>query len=81
MKSLVNSTMRRRRFQKGATALGVGMTFAPQLLWGAEEKKLNLYNWDTYIGENTVSDFAAKFDMKVQYDLYAHNEELFAMLK
>jgi spermidine/putrescine transport system substrate-binding protein len=46
-----------------------------------EEKQLNLYNWDTYIGENTVSDFAEKFDMKVQYDLYANNEELFAKLK
>jgi spermidine/putrescine transport system substrate-binding protein len=52
--------MTRRKFLKGATAFGVGMTFAPQLVWGAEEKKLNLYNWDTYIGENTVANFAKK---------------------
>ncbi len=81
MKPFLNSTITRRKFLKGVTAFGVGMTFAPQLVWGAEKKKLNLYNWDTYIGENTVSDFAKKFDMKVQYDLYANNEELFAKLK
>ncbi len=81
MKPLLNSTITRRKFLKGVTAFGVGMTFAPQLVWGAEKKKLNLYNWDTYIGENTVSDFAKKFGMKVQYDLYANNEELFAKLK
>ena len=81
MKPLLSSTITRRKFLKGATAFGIGMTFAPQLVWGAKQKKLNLYNWDTYIGENTVSDFAKKFGMKVQYDLYANNEELFAKLK
>ena len=81
MKSLLGSPITRRKFLKGATAFGIGMTFAPNLVWGAEEKKLNLYNWDTYIGENTVSNFVKKFGMKVQYDLYANNEELFAKLK
>ena len=66
MKSLLKSAVTRRKFLKGATAFGVGMTLAPQLVWGAEKKKLNLYNWDTYIGENTVSDFARKFNMKVK---------------
>ncbi len=81
MKPLLNSPITRRKFLKGATAFGVGMTLAPQLVLGAEEKKLNLYNWDTYIGENTVSDFSKKFGMKVKYDLFANNEELFAKLK
>ena len=71
----------RRNFIKGTAALSIGMTLTPNLLWGAEEKKLNLYNWDTYIGENTVDDFAKKFGMKVKYDLYGNNEELFAKLK
>lgn len=49
--------------------------------FAAEEKQLNVYNWDTYIGETTVSDFTSETGINVQYDLYANNEELFAKLK
>jgi len=81
MKSFVGRPMTRRSFVKGAAAVTVGMALAPGMLWGAEEKQLNVYNWDTYIGENTIANFTKQSGIKVQYDLYANNEELFAKLK
>jgi spermidine/putrescine transport system substrate-binding protein len=46
-----------------------------------EEKRLHVYNWDTYIGEKTLDTFKRATSVEVQYDLYANNEELFAKLK
>lgn len=47
----------------------------------AASKDLNIYNWDSYIGPDTVENFSNEFGLDVQYDLYASNEELFAKLK
>ena len=46
-----------------------------------EEKKLNFYNWDTYIGETTLADFKAASDIPVNMSLFATNDELFAKLR
>ncbi len=48
---------------------------------GAEEKKLNFYNWDTYIGETTLDDFGKASGIETKMDLYADNDELFAKLR
>lgn len=48
---------------------------------GAEEAKLNFYNWDTYIGETTLSDFKSASGVDVNMSLFATNDELFAKLK
>ena len=61
--------------------MGIGVALAPGLVWGAEEKKLNVYNWDTYIGEDTIRNFTKQTGIKVKYDLFANNEEMFAKLK
>ena len=81
MKNLMGRPITRRSFIKGTAAMGVGMALAPSMLWSAEDKQLNVYNWDTYIGENTLANFTKLSGIKVQYDLYANNEELFAKLK
>ena len=81
MKKLMQQPISRRSFIKGAAAVGVGLTFAPGMVWGAEEKQLNVYNWDTYIGEDTIPQFTKNTGIKVQYDLFANNEEMFAKLK
>jgi len=73
----------RRNFLAGAGAAAVGVslgTFAKKG-WAEEAKKLNVYNWDTYIGQTTLQTFTDKTGVAVQYDLYANNEELFAKLK
>ena len=47
----------------------------------AEEPKLNFYNWDTYIGENTLADFKAATGIDVNLDLFGDNDELFAKIR
>ncbi|QIG50188.1 spermidine/putrescine ABC transporter substrate-binding protein [Nordella sp. HKS 07] len=72
---------RRRSVLKGLGALGLGLTFLPRNSLSAEEKKLNFYNWDTYIGETTLADFEKATGIEVKMDLFADNDELFAKLK
>jgi spermidine/putrescine transport system substrate-binding protein len=71
---------RRRVLQGGAAAIA-GLTFLPRFALSEEQKKLNFYNWDTYIGETTLSDFNKATGIEVKMDLYADNDELFAKLK
>ena len=71
----------RRSFLKGTGAAMVGLTLLPRFSLAEEEKKLNFYNWDTYIGETTLADFNTATGIEVKMDLYADNDELFAKLK
>jgi len=70
----------RRRVLKAAGALGA-VAVLPRSGWAQEEKQLNVYNWDTYIGETTLQTYTEKTGVDVQYDLFANNEELLAKLK
>jgi len=77
-----SSSISRRSFLAALGATAAGITLQPQRAWSAaEEKKLNFYNWDTYIGETTLSDFKKASGIEVKMDLYADNDELFAKLK
>ena len=67
----------RRSVLKGTGAAFIGLTLLPRFAMSAEEKKLNFYNWDTYIGENTLADFNKASGIEVKMDLYADNAELF----
>ena len=71
----------RRSFLTGLGAVAAGVSLLPRSGWSAEEKKLNFYNWDTYIGETTLADFNQATGIDVQMDLFADNAELFAKLK
>jgi spermidine/putrescine transport system substrate-binding protein len=71
----------RRTFLAGSTALVAGLSIMPRFSFSEEEKKLNFYNWDTYIGETTLADFNAATGIEVKMDLFADNDELFAKLK
>ena len=57
------------------------MTFAGKGALAQEEKKLNLYNYDTYIGETTLADFSSASGIEAKMDLFADMDELFAKLK
>ena len=70
----------RRHFLQGGAAVGVSLMAGGTSAWGAETG-LNIYNWDTYIGETTLDSFAEKTGIKPRYDLFADNEELYAKLK
>jgi spermidine/putrescine transport system substrate-binding protein len=71
----------RRAVLKGTGALAVGLTFLPRFSLAEEEKKLNFYNWDTYIGTDTLANFQAATGIETKLDLFADNDELFAKLK
>ena len=71
----------RRSFLAGTGAVAAGLSLGPKFSWGAEEAKLNFYNWDTYIGETTLDDFKDATGIEVKMDLFADNDELFAKLK
>ncbi len=71
----------RRKFLAGTGAVAAGLTFAPYKTFSAEEKKINFYNWDTYIGENTLDEFQQETGIEAKMDLFADNDELFAKLK
>src|SRR3546814_127816 len=80
MKRLTSGNFSRRRFLGGAAAIGVTLSALPRKGWG-QSTQLNVYNWDTYIGETTLETFTDNTGISVQYDLYANNEELLAKLQ
>jgi len=71
----------RRNLLKATGLAAVGLTFLPRNSLAEEEKKLNFYNWDTYIGEHTLEDFQKATGIEAKLDLYADTSELFAKLK
>ncbi|MCB2055488.1 MAG: spermidine/putrescine ABC transporter substrate-binding protein [Geminicoccaceae bacterium] len=67
-------------------ALGAGLAVAATAgalprLGAAQDNQVNVYNWDTYIGETTIADFTERTGIEVRYDLFASNDELFAKLR
>ncbi len=71
----------RRSVLKATGALIAGVTFAPRFALSEEEKKLSLYNYDTYIGETTLADFSGATGIAPRLDLFADMDEMFAKLK
>ena len=71
----------RRSFLLGIGAAAAALRFSSSGAWSADDKKLNFYNWDTYIGETTLADFKAASGIDVKMDLFADNDELFAKLQ
>ncbi len=45
-----------------------------------ETNQLNVYNWTYYIPEDVVMDFEKEFNIKVVYDQYTSNEEMYAKI-
>jgi spermidine/putrescine transport system substrate-binding protein len=70
----------RRRFLSGTLAVAAAVPAAARFGF-AQSREVNVYNWDTYIGETTVEDFTEATGINVRYDLFASNEELFAKLR
>lgn len=82
--------IRRRSLLQGMGVAAVGISFGGLAACSGsesgtastgEEATLNFYNWDTYIGETTLDDFAASSGITVNMSLFATNDELFAKLR
>ncbi len=66
----------RRQFLQSTGLAAVAVTLGGRNAIASE--KLNVYNWDTYIGETTLKTFSESTGIEIQYDLYANLEEMFA---
>jgi spermidine/putrescine transport system substrate-binding protein len=76
----------RRSLLAALGAAAVGLTLdacGPKAPLGAngEEARLNLYNWDNYIGDTTLADFKAATGVAAKMSLFSTNDELFAKLR
>ncbi len=47
---------------------------------GFEGQTLSVYNWSTYVADNTIPDFEDACGVSVIYDVYGSNEEMLARL-
>jgi spermidine/putrescine transport system substrate-binding protein len=48
---------------------------------GSSKPKLFIYNWTYYIPDEVIKEFQKRYGVKVVYDMYASNEEMYAKLK
>lgn len=48
---------------------------------GEDKVTLKVYNWGDYIGEEVVQQFEEKYNIKVIYDTFATNEDMYVKLK
>ena len=60
---------RRHFFVTAASALGCTVDRRP---------RLNVFNWSTYIGRDTIAHFEREFQVRVRYQVYESNEEMLA---
>ncbi|MDS1030157.1 spermidine/putrescine ABC transporter substrate-binding protein [Bacillota bacterium LX-D] len=54
------------------------------LLGGCSQKpkaELNVYNWGDYIDESILKDFEQKYNIKVNYDTFSTNEDMYIKIK
>lgn len=56
---------------------------AVSILSGCGNKKpsINVYNWGDYIDESVLKDFEKEYGIKVNYSMFATNEDLYVKLK
>jgi len=48
---------------------------------GSGKQELHVFNWTYYIPEDILKDFEKEFSVKVVYDVFTSNEEMYAKLK
>jgi spermidine/putrescine transport system substrate-binding protein len=48
---------------------------------GFEGQTLSIYNWSTYVAEDTISNFEQACGVTVQYSIFGSNEEMLAIMR
>lgn len=48
---------------------------------GKKKTELNVYNWGDYIDESVLKEFEKKYDIKVNYDTFTTNEDMYVKVK
>jgi len=83
----MSSRTSRRSLLAALGAGAIGITFsscskpAGTTSAAAEEPKLNLFNWEEYMGDTTLDDFKAATGIAVNMSFFDSNDTLFAKLK
>ncbi len=80
MTTLPSRIFTRRRLLSSSLAVAA---VAPQLSRSAraQARELVIFNWDSYIDEATIPEFEQASGVRVQYELFGSNDELFAKLR
>ena len=47
----------------------------------SNQKTLYVYNWGDYIDESVISDFEKEYNIKVVYETFATNEDMYVKIK
>ncbi len=48
---------------------------------GDKQVVLNVYNWGDYIDESILKDFEKEYNIKVNYEMFASNEDMYVKIK
>jgi len=83
---MLGQSSQRTQAQDGTQAPTVesSLTFEPvatQPLVEGKQQELHIYNWTTYIADDTISNFEKLYNVKVTYDTYTSMDELYAKLQ
>lgn len=70
-------------FLTGACLAAAGCGSAPDgnIKSGGDTQVLNLYSWADNFSPDVLSDFEKKYNCKINYDVFANNEELLAKIQ
>lgn len=80
MPGLPSRQFTRRRLLRSGVAVAAVVPFLPKPL-AAQSRQVVLYNWDSYIDEESIPDFEQQTGIRVRYELFASNAELFGKLR
>ncbi|HDR6245112.1 TPA: spermidine/putrescine ABC transporter substrate-binding protein PotD [Bacillus cereus] len=71
------------KLMKRIAGAAISFSLVAGVLAGCGEKKeeLNIYSWADNFDEQVLKDFEKKYNVKINYDKYASNEEMLAKLQ
>lgn len=71
-----------KRLSKLLIFIFIALAVIPLASCSKEEKvTLNVYNWGDYIDETVISEFENKYGIKVNYETFATNEDMYVKIK
>ncbi len=77
--------MKKQGLVRSVAALGLSVCLTVGGLFGlpaqAEEVTLNVYNWGDYIDPDTLAIFEERTGIRINYEMYETNEDLYTKLK
>ena len=80
MTTLPSRIFTRRRALRSGVAVAAVAPLLPRTLM-AQSRELVIFNWDSYIDGETIPEFERETGIRVQYELFGSNDELFAKLR